>query len=83
MGDIILVDVSDAIYRFTAHGPAGNLFHNAEPYIFGLKPTRFAASRILLIRFDPEYMRKLFALGYRMAKSGYPWAKAPPGFESP
>lgn len=33
--------------------------------------------------FDPEYMRKLFDLGYRMAKSGYPWAKAPPGFESP
>lgn len=33
--------------------------------------------------FDPEYMRKLFDLGYRMAKSGYPWHKAPPGFESP
>ena len=27
--------------------------------------------------FDPEYMRKLFDLGYRMAKSGYPWHKAP------
>jgi len=33
--------------------------------------------------FDPEYMRKLFDLGYRMAKAGYPWHKAPPGFESP
>ena len=33
--------------------------------------------------FDPDYMRKLFDLGYRMANSGYPWAKAPPGFESP
>ncbi|MHC4708600.1 MAG: patatin-like phospholipase family protein [Planctomycetota bacterium] len=33
--------------------------------------------------FDPKYMRKLFDLGYRMAKSGYPWHKAPPGFESP
>jgi len=33
--------------------------------------------------FDPEYMRKLFDLGYRMAKTGYPWRKAPPGFESP
>jgi predicted patatin/cPLA2 family phospholipase len=31
--------------------------------------------------FDPEYMSKLFDLGYRMAKSGYPWQKAPPGFE--
>jgi predicted patatin/cPLA2 family phospholipase len=33
--------------------------------------------------FDPEYMGKLFALGYQMAKNGYPWEKAPPGFESP
>lgn len=31
--------------------------------------------------FDPVYMQKLFDLGYRMAKSGYPWAKAPPGLE--
>jgi hypothetical protein len=31
--------------------------------------------------FDPVYMRKLFDLGYKMAKNGYPWAKAPPGFE--
>jgi len=30
--------------------------------------------------FDPEYMGKLFDLGYQMAKSGYPWKKAPPGF---
>lgn len=33
--------------------------------------------------FDPEYMGKLFDLGYRLAKHGYPWVKAPPGFESP
>ncbi len=33
--------------------------------------------------FDPEYMGKLFDLGYRLAKSGYPWDKVPPGFESP
>ncbi len=33
--------------------------------------------------FDPEYMGKLFNLGYQMAKNGYPWEKAPPGFESP
>jgi len=30
--------------------------------------------------FDPEYMGKLFDLGYQMAKSGYPWKKTPPGF---
>jgi len=33
--------------------------------------------------FDPEYMQKLFDLGYRMAKTGYPWLKAPPGFKQP
>lgn len=30
--------------------------------------------------FDPVYMRKLYALGYEMAKQGYPWEKGPPGF---
>ncbi len=33
--------------------------------------------------FDPEYMSKLFDLGFRMGKNGYPWEKAPPGFEPP
>ena len=33
--------------------------------------------------FDPEYMGKLFDLGYQMAQNGYPWEKAPPGFEPP
>lgn len=28
--------------------------------------------------FDPVYMGKLFDLGYRLAKEGYPWSKAPP-----
>jgi predicted patatin/cPLA2 family phospholipase len=32
--------------------------------------------------FDPDYMRKLFDLGYRMAEEGYPWEKAPPGFRT-
>jgi hypothetical protein len=31
--------------------------------------------------FDPEYMQSLFDLGYRMAKDGYPWSKAPPEIE--
>lgn len=30
--------------------------------------------------FDREYMQKLFDLGYKMAESGYPWAKVPPGY---
>ncbi|MCU0836769.1 MAG: patatin-like phospholipase family protein [Chromatiaceae bacterium] len=29
--------------------------------------------------FDPVYMRALYDLGYRLAKEGYPWSKAPPG----
>jgi len=33
--------------------------------------------------FDPEYMGKLFDLGYQMAQKGYPWEKVPPGFEPP
>ena len=33
--------------------------------------------------FDPEYMQRLFDLGYEMAKSGYPWDKAPPGMTPP
>jgi predicted patatin/cPLA2 family phospholipase len=31
--------------------------------------------------FDPEYMSRLFDLGYRMAQDGYPWQKGPPGVE--
>jgi len=30
--------------------------------------------------FDPVYMRKLYELGYEMARQGYPWEKGPPGF---
>jgi hypothetical protein len=31
--------------------------------------------------FDKEYMGKLFDLGYRLAKDGYPWEKYPSGAE--
>lgn len=31
-------------------------------------------------KFDPVYMRKLYDLGYEMAKHGYSWEKGPPGF---
>jgi hypothetical protein len=33
--------------------------------------------------FDPDYMQTLFLLGYDLAKDGYPWEKAPPGFAPP
>jgi len=32
--------------------------------------------------FDPVYMRKLFDLGFEMAKQGFPWQNSPPGFEN-
>lgn len=32
--------------------------------------------------FDPKYMTDLFNLGYSMTMKGYPWEKAPPGFDS-
>lgn len=31
--------------------------------------------------FDPEDMKRLYAIGYSMAKSGYPWQKYPPYFQ--
>jgi hypothetical protein len=31
-------------------------------------------------QFDPEYMKALFNRGYELSRSGYDWAKAPPGF---
>jgi hypothetical protein len=31
--------------------------------------------------FDPVYMGKLFELGRQMARGGFPWKKAPPGFD--
>lgn len=42
------------------------------PEDFDLKPKEM---------FDPEYMGKLFNLGFERAAPGYPWHKAPPGFE--
>jgi len=42
------------------------------PASFDLKPKE---------DFDPVYMGKLFDLGYHLARGGYPWDKAPPGFK--
>jgi hypothetical protein len=42
------------------------------PDTFDMKPNE---------SFDPVYMGELFDLGYQMAKPGYPWIDAPPGFE--
>jgi len=39
------------------------------PKSFDLKPKE---------AFDPEYTKALFNIGYKLAKDGYPWDKAPP-----
>jgi hypothetical protein len=31
--------------------------------------------------FDPEFMQKLFNLGYEMARNNYPWGKYLPGYQ--
>jgi len=33
--------------------------------------------------FETAYMNDLFKVGFDMAVEGYPWAKAPPGFDAP
>jgi hypothetical protein len=33
-------------------------------------------------QFDPVYMKKLFDVGYNLAKDGYPWEKLPPEMEN-
>ena len=44
-------------------------------------PSEFEADNHEL--FDRDYMRSLYRTGYEMAEEGYPWSKAPPGFENP
>jgi hypothetical protein len=34
-------------------------------------------------QFDPDYMKKLFDVGYSLAKDGYPWQKIPPRLKKP
>ena len=60
------------LYLFTIKG---DIDYNLAyiPDHFTLKPKEF---------FDPEYMGELYDLGYWLAKSGYPWHKEPPGFDT-
>lgn len=50
-------------------------------YNLAFIPQTFAASA--KSEFDTDYMKALFAVGYNMARNGYPWEKAPPGFHPP
>jgi predicted acylesterase/phospholipase RssA len=40
-------------------------------------------TRVLKEPFETAYMDVLFTVGYDMAAKGYPWVKAPPGFNAP
>jgi hypothetical protein len=40
-------------------------------------------TRTLKEPFERAYMIALFKVGYDLAAKGYPWVKAPPGFEAP
>ena len=63
------------LYRLYLFALKDDLDYNLAyiPDHFELKPKEM---------FDTEYMGKLYDLGYWLAKSGYPWNKGPPGFES-
>ena len=63
------------LYRLYLFALRDGLDYNLAyiPDHFELKPKEM---------FDPEYMGKLYELGYWLAKSGYPWHKGPPGFET-
>ena len=72
----------DSLIRTQGFGDMCRIYHSAlkEGIDFNLAfiPDEFNLKAKEL--FDPEYMGKLFNLGYRMALSGYPWEKTPPGY---
>ena len=64
--------IGDLYQIFLATKRDGLNYHLADiPASFTEEPTE---------TFDPVYMRKLFDLGRKMGREGYPWAKAPPGY---
>jgi len=64
--------IGDLYQIYTLCMRDGNSFNLAYiPSDFTEKPSEV---------FDPVYMGKLYDLGYKMAKEGYPWHHLPPGF---
>ena len=64
--------IGDLYQIYTLCMRDGNDFNLAYiPSDFTEKPTE---------GFDPVYMGKLYDLGFKMAKEGYPWQKYPPGY---
>ena len=52
---------------------------SGHPHALELIREIMLASASIPGAFPPVYMRALYDLGYRLAKEGYPWSKAPPG----
>jgi hypothetical protein len=48
-------------------------------YILACIPATFNAPK--KETFEPEYMGRLFDMGFEMAANGYPWQKLPPGYD--
>ncbi len=67
--------VGDIFREYVAADKFGFDFHLASI------PSGFVAENHEL--FDQAYMQNLYELGYQMAVDGYPWAKSPPGLETP
>jgi hypothetical protein len=62
------------LYRAYLAAQTGNMDFNVAAI-----PANFSAPRAS--EFDTAYMSKLFAAGYQEARTGFPWAKTPPGYE--
>ena len=87
LGDIFLQPINlgwhlkqaDFMVTYGIYFPTGKYsFGGDDNTGLGMWTHEFGAGTT--IYFDPEYMGKLFDLGYRMAVTGYPWEKTPPGF---
>ena len=74
IGSLIRTQGIGDMYRIYLDCQRDGIAYNLAyiPDTFDVKPTE---------SFDPVYMGELFDFGHQMAKTGYPWINAPPGFE--
>jgi hypothetical protein len=81
----ILINTASTLTREQGFGDLYRIYLGAQrdglEYNLAFIPSDFNEKPKEL--FDPEYMSKLFDLGYQMGQKGYPWKKEPPGFEPP
>ncbi|MEO1331193.1 MAG: patatin-like phospholipase family protein [Pseudomonadota bacterium] len=81
LGQIVGLSVSELI-RSQARGDQVRVYHLAERdglnYRLAQVPQDFRAEAEE--EFDPRYTGALYQLGYDLARTGYPWRTAPPGY---